>query len=119
MAYIEALEYTLSVTGPVFIIVFVGLYLKRKGHIDTGFVGQASSLVFNICLPILIFLSMIDNDLHLLDQLPLVWFCISAAVISFVAFWLISALWVPHQDRGVAVQGAFRSGNFSCCYPYL
>lgn len=109
MAYIEALEYTLSVTGPVFIIVFVGLYLKRKGRIDTGFVGQASSLVFNICLPILIFLSMIDNDLHLLDQLPLVWFCISAAVISFVAFWLISALWVPHQDRGVAVQGAFRS----------
>jgi predicted permease len=109
MGYLGALEYTLSVTGPVFIIVFVGLYLKRKGHIDTGFVGQASSLVFNICLPILIFLSMIDNDLHLSDQLPLVWFCMGAALVTFVVFWLFSGMWVAHEDRGVAVQGAFRS----------
>jgi predicted permease len=109
MGYLAALEYTLSVTGPVFIIVFVGLYLKRKGHIDNSFVGHASALVFNICLPILIFLSMIDNDLHLADQLPLVWFCIGAAVVTFVGFWLLSGLWVPHADRGVAVQGAFRS----------
>ncbi len=109
MGYLSALEYTLSVTGPVFIIVFVGLYLKRRGHIDSGFVGNASALVFNICLPILIFLSMIDNDLHLGDQLPLVWFCISAAIVSFLLFWWLSALWVPHADRGVAVQGAFRS----------
>lgn len=109
MGYFEALEYTLSVTGPVFIIVFVGLYLKRKGHIDSPFVSQASSLVFNICLPLLIFLSMIDNDLHLPDHLPLVWFCMAAAVITFSVFWWLSALWVPHEDRGVAVQGAFRS----------
>ena len=109
MGYLAALEYTLSVTGPVFIIVFVGLYLKRKGHIDGAFVAKASALVFNICLPILIFLSMIDNDLHLSDQLPLVWFCIAAAIVTFIIFWGLSALWVPHADRGVAVQGAFRS----------
>ena len=109
MGYLAALEYTLSVTGPVFIIVFVGLYLKRKGHIDGAFVAKASALVFNICLPILIFLSMIDNDLHLSDQLPLVWFCIAAAIVTFIIFWWLSALWVPHADRGVAVQGAFRS----------
>jgi len=109
MGYLAALEYTLSVTGPVFIIVFVGLYLKRKGNIDGAFVAKASALVFNICLPILIFLSMIDNDLHLSDQMPLVWFCIAAASVTFVIFWWLSALWVPHADRGVAVQGAFRS----------
>jgi len=109
MDYLAALDYTLSVTGPVFIIVFIGLFLKNKGYIDGHFVGQASALVFNICLPVLIFLSMIDNDLHLVDQLPLVWFCIGAAVVSFVLFWRLSEFWVPHVDRGVAVQGAFRS----------
>lgn len=109
MGYLAALEYTLSVTGPVFIIVFVGLYLKRKGHIDTGFVAKASALVFNICLPTLIFLSMIDNDLSIATQLPLVWFCMGAAVVCFAVFWWLSRLWVPHADRGVAVQGAFRS----------
>ncbi|MFT5593668.1 MAG: malonate transporter [Oceanicoccus sp.] len=109
MGYLAALEYTLSVTGPVFVIVFVGFYLKRKGHIDNNFVGKASALVFNICLPILIFLSMIDNNLQLSAQLPLVWFCIGAATATFVCFWLLSGLWVPHEDRGVAVQGAFRS----------
>ncbi|GAA6133563.1 AEC family transporter [Oceaniserpentilla sp. 4NH20-0058] len=109
MDYISALEYTVSVTGPVFIIVFVGFYLKRKDVIDQNFITKASGLVFNVCLPILIFLSMLDNDLDMSQQVPLVIFCISAAVASFVIFWLLSKYWVDHQDRGVVVQGAFRS----------
>jgi len=109
MNYLSALSYTLHVTAPVFVIVFVGFVLKRVGIIDTHFVTKASDLVFKVCLPVLIFLSMLDNDLDLTTQAPLVLFSVCAAVISFWLLWLLSRRWVPHADRGVVVQGAFRS----------
>lgn len=52
---------------------------------------------------------MLDNDLNLAEQIPLVVFSIVAAILSFWLFWWVSALWVSHGDRGVVVQGAFRS----------
>ena len=109
MNYLAALNYTLHITGPVFVIVFVGFFLKRTQVIDDNFVAKASDLVFKVCLPLLIFLSMLDNDLDLSKQGSLVIFSILAAVVSFWLFWVISRFYVPHFDRGVVVQGAFRS----------
>ena len=109
MSYWSAFEYCLAVTFPVFLIVFLGSFLKFKKYIDEGFVTSASSLVFNICLPLLIFLSIIDNEVSLIAQWPLVIFCVAAAVVSFLLFWNISSKWVADADRGVVVQGAFRS----------
>ena len=109
MNYLSALSYTLHVTAPVFIIVFVGFFLKRVGIIDSHFVAKASDLVFKVCLPLLIFLSMSDNDIALLSQASLVSFSVAAALASFWVLWLASRFWVPHVDRGVVVQGAFRS----------
>jgi len=50
-----------------------------------------------------------ENEVSLLAQWPLVVFCMIAAVLSFLLFWLLSPIWVSKQDRGVVVQGAFRS----------
>ncbi len=109
MSYWVAFEYCLAVTMPVFLIVFLGCFLRFKKHIDDGFVASASSLVFNICLPLLIFFAIIENEVSLSAQWPLVVFCMVAAVLSFLLFWVLSSIWVPNQDRGVVVQGAFRS----------
>lgn len=109
MSYWSAFEYCLAVTVPVFLIVFLGSFLKFKKQIDEGFVAGASSLVFNICLPLVIFLSIMDNKVSLLNHLPLVMFCVAAAVLSFLLFWSMSSNWVANEDRGVVVQGAFRS----------
>lgn len=109
MDYLSALNYTISVTGPVFVVVLLGFILRRRGFVDQHFLAVSSSLVFNICLPILIFLSMLDNQLNIFEQIPLVVFCVLSAVACFFLFWVISGFWVPHADRGVVVQGAFRS----------
>jgi predicted permease len=109
VSYLSALGYTFSVTGPVFIIVFIGLWLKVNKKISDNFIQEASSLVFNLCLPILIFISILDSTVDWVGHFDLIVFCVVSAVISFVAFWWLSVFMDKQQDRGVAVQGAFRS----------
>ncbi len=109
MEYLTAFEYTLGVTSPVFVIVFLGYLLKKRGQINSEFVNVASGLVFNICLPILIFIAMLQNQVDLSLQIPLALYCLFAAAFCFILFWWGSAYHVAPADRGVVVQGAFRS----------
>jgi len=109
MAYLDALTYVLMVTVPVFILVFLGGALKYFKHIDEAFIKTASALVFNVCLPVLLFISILNNQVDLSVYGSLVVFCLAAAFVAFVVLWLASAYWVESQDRGVVVQGAFRS----------
>lgn len=109
MSYWVAFEYCLAVTLPVFVIVFLGCFLKYRRHIDDAFVNSASSLVFNLCLPLLIFLSILENKVSLSEQLPLVAYCMGSALLCFFIFWRGAAFCVGSADRGVVVQGAFRS----------
>lgn len=109
MSYFQALEYTFSVTAPVFVIVFIGLWLKTGKRISEEFIQDASSLVFNICLPVLIFLSIQGNSINWGEQFSFIVFCMCAALACFVLFWFLSGFLVQHKDRGVVVQGAFRS----------
>ena len=109
MAYLDALNYVLMVTVPVFILVFLGGVLKYLKHIDDSFIKTASSLVFNVCLPVLLFISILNNKVDLSVYGSLVVFCLVAAGLAFVVLWFASAYWVKAEDRGVVVQGAFRS----------
>ncbi len=119
MGYWDALAYCLAVTSPVFVIVLLGFVLKRRGIIDDAFVASASALVFKVCLPTLIFLSILQNQVSLWSQLPLVLYCVTAAIGSFILFWWVAHFRVPLVDRGVVVQGAFRSNlgiiGFALC----
>jgi len=108
--YLSALQFTFSVTAPVFLILFLGLYLKRTQRINDNFIGIASKLVFNICLPILLFLAIINSQVNLIAQSSLALFSACAAILSFLIFWWIAPLFTNSpEDKGVAVQSAFRS----------
>lgn len=108
--YTSALVFSLLVTLPIFLIVLLGLLLRRTGRIDDHFVATASSLVFNICLPVLMFFAIVESDVSLLRHWRLASYSAAAATLSFLLFWWLSLRFVPvPQDRGVAVQSAFRS----------
>ena len=108
--YLSTLEYTLSVTAPIFLIVFLGLYLKRKKYINDEFISIASKLVFNVCLPTLLFLAIINSNVNITQQWQLALFSSMSAIVSFFIVWWLSPIFAkePH-NRGVATQSAFRS----------
>lgn len=101
---------TLEVTLPVFAMVFIGIALKRSGWIDTHFVNTASNLVFKGTMPVLIFLSLIKADIDTAFNPFLLGFFALATLATFLLSWAWAIWRVPHTDRGVYVQGAFR-GN--------
>lgn len=110
MGLVDVFFGTLEVTLPVFIMVFIGLGLKRAGWIDQPFINTASLLVFKGTMPMLIFLSIIKADLDATLNPLLLGFFALATLGSFLLSWGWAILRVPNADRGVYVQGAFR-GN--------
>ncbi len=105
------LAFAFSVTAPIFVMVLLGLLLKKYAIINDEFVRMASGLVFNIGLPVMLFTSTATRDYSQLVNLT----HIVALVLAVVIVFILSSITAPWhlanpRDRGVLVQGAFR-GN--------
>ena len=110
MELLNTFTQTLETTLPVFIMVFIGMGLRRVNWIDDAFVNTASALVFKATLPTLIFLSITRADLSTALNPSLLVFFLLATLGSFGLAWVWAHFRVRREDRGVFVQGAFR-GN--------
>ncbi len=102
---------TLSVTAPVFAMLFLGTLLRRLGWIDPAFINTASSLVFRGTMPVLLFLVMQQADLNTALQPKVLGYFAVATLVTFLGAWGWALLRVPRNDRGVYVQGSFRGNN--------
>ncbi|MCY1288397.1 auxin efflux carrier [compost metagenome] len=102
---------TLAITAPVFAMLFLGILLKRLGQIDGAFINTASALVFNVSMPVMLFLAILHADLDTALQPAVLGYFALATLAGFLLVWGW-ALWrVPRAERGVYVQGAFRGNN--------
>ena len=108
--FLSILEFSFSVTGPIFVILLLGVWLRRIGLITEPFIDAGSKLVFNVALPALLFISIATTDFDSAANAGLILYGILATCAVFVALELLAARTVhPREDRGVVVQGAFRS----------
>lgn len=104
------LSFAFSVTGPIFILVFIGIGLKLTKLIDEGFMNMASKLVFMVSLPALLFMSVMSADIKTLLNPLLLGVSIGGTLIIFVLLSLSAKLLVKEKrEQGVYIQGAFRS----------
>ncbi|MGY8832153.1 MAG: AEC family transporter, partial [Pseudomonadales bacterium] len=88
----------LGITAPVFAMLFLGLLLKRLGQIDAAFISTATSLVFNVSMPAMLFLAILHADLRTALQPALLGYFVLATVVGFLLVWGW-ALWrVPRVD---------------------
>ena len=108
--YLSILADTINVTGPIFILVAIGVVLKRIDFIDDQFVQTSSKLVFSLCLPLLLFTTISASNLEETFNIELLNFSVVASVIAFLLSWLVAIVFVtPRSDRGVFIQACFRS----------
>lgn len=110
MSYLSLLADTFTVTGPIFILVLLGMALMRLGFIDADFVTTSSRLVFSLCLPVLLFTTVTRIDMAQTLEPGILLFSLLSTVLTFIISWLM-AIWLvqPRVDRGVFVQASFRS----------
>ena len=95
---------TLNVTAPVFAMLFLGYGLKRIEWINDNFIKTASALVFNVCMPSLLFLGIYHADLRSALKPGLLVYFVVATVGSFAIAWWIATKRCPEVDRGVFTQ---------------
>lgn len=107
----------LSAIGFAFVIVFpnlalmaLGYYMQRRSIVNAGFIEVASNIVFNYCLPCLLFFSVLKSDVNISEQY---WLLLAGFITTFGLFFLAeiyAKFFVPDvRDKGVFVQGVFRS----------
>lgn len=110
-SFIDLLFFTSNVTLPIFIIVFLGWFLRRTDWLTDSFIHAGSKLVFTIALPALLFTKILESDLSTVFDTRQVVYAMLVTIIGFICTWWLSGVMkLAPENRGVFVQGAFR-GN--------
>lgn len=108
---IATLTFAFSVTAPIFLMLLLGIVLKRTRMIDDAFIKSASQLVYTIGLPVMLFITCASAHFgEMADANLLMSFCLMTALVFLGS--LLTASWhcQDPKDYGVFIQGAFR-GN--------
>lgn len=112
MTFAESLFKALDVTLPICLLIALGALLRKREWIDQSFVNMASTIVFKLSMPTLIFFAVINANLDVVSPNLIIYFAL-ASLGAFSLSWLCSLWRLPatrKADRGTFVQGAFR-GN--------
>lgn len=104
------LNFALTITAPIFCILGLGILFKRIGWITDDFARLGSALVFKVTLPCLLFVKLVKTDFRHDLPIMLVVYGLIAVTLLFLVLDRIFSRWIEAPvDRGVFVQGAFRS----------
>lgn len=108
--FFSLLGFAFGVTGPIFLLVFLGIMLKKLRVIDDSFTDAASKLTFLVAMPTMLFMSMINTDIRSVINGAYLLYALIGTLVLFFIFSVLTPLFVKERrDRGVFIQGAFRA----------
>ena len=105
----EHLMYSLEATGPVFLLMLCGMLFRKLGLFRDGFVQGANAFVFQIALPVNLFVQLSAMDVQSVWDPVFVLFCMGVTVVCIFVAALVARLCVPGQVRGEFIQASYRS----------
>ncbi len=110
--FIEQLLFSASITGPICLMLLLGVILKRIALINDEFIDVASKLVFQVTLPALLFLSIIGSEHDFSGSIPLIGYGLTANILFFVLVTILTSKIFPGSaDNGVTIQGSYRANT--------
>lgn len=108
--FLSVLQFAFQVTGPICVVIVLGIFLARIGLINDAFIDVGSRLVFNITLPSLLFISISKTSFEQTANLTLVIIGLVGTFLVYLVLEVLARYTIqPPEERGVVVQGAFRS----------
>lgn len=107
---LESFLYSLNIIAPIFIMVLLGVVMKKKNFVNGSFLTICDKLVFKLALPALLFIDVATADAGDVLDPKLIIFCVSMVVVSFVLPCLIVPIFIKdNAKRGAFIQGVYRS----------
>lgn len=110
--FLEQFYFSLSITGPICLMIVLGILLKHKKFIDEAFINTGSKLVFNVTLPTMLFLSIVTSNHDFQAASDFIIFCTIASSLFYLFATLSVKVKFPNSDdSGVIIQGSFRANT--------
>ncbi len=104
--------FIINTVSPIFLIVILGWVLRKIGVIQEEFIRQSTKFVFNVTLPVLIFLKLATVDFSTIFDSKIIILVYSCIFIVFFLSWLLAKIFITKGNgRGVFIQGGFRPNN--------
>lgn len=101
---------TLNIVLPIFLLILLGLLLRRVGILDQDGCNKMNTFCFNVLVPTMVFYNIYTADLNSFVDPRLLLFCLVAVTVVFLLLMLVMPRLVGDRGRvGVMVQGIFRS----------
>ena len=110
---LQNIIFTANIVAPVFLMIAVGYFAKRLKIINEAFVDITSKFVFQVSLPVFIFLKISDLDLSQVFRFQQIVYIYLGTIITYILIWVLSIPYIKEpKDKSAFVQGAFR-GNYA------
>lgn len=103
------LIFSLNATMPVFLLMVLGIILRRIGVVDAAFASRLNMFVFCVALPVLLFRDILSVDLAQEWDARFVLDCALITLASIVFACAASVFVKSRATRGEFIQGAYRS----------
>ncbi len=98
---------------PIILLILLGYFLRKKGFLSENFVKIGNKLVFNICLPSMLFINVYDIESFSEVQWDVVIYSVLAVFVIFIIGLIMAVLTTDVAERrGALWQCTFRS-NFA------
>ena len=116
----ENLMFCLNATGPIFLMMVFGLFLRKVGILDEDFANRMNKFVFKIPLPFLLFSDLASVDFSRVWNIKFIVFCFVVTLISITISTLVSCLWRDKIYTGRVYTGLIQKqccAAWNCFYP--
>lgn len=105
----ENLIFSLNSTMPVFIMMLLGVLLRRIGLMNSDFAEKMNKFVFIVPLPCLLFNQLASVDFAAAWNTEFVLFCFASTAVCILIAFLLSLLIKNKCLRGEFIQASYRS----------
>lgn len=95
---------------PILLLILLGYGLRRIGYLNEDFIKTGNKFVFNICLPIMLFVNVYDIENLSTIKVDIVIYTVGIVCLLFLLSFIpaLSSTRIPER-RGVVMQCVYRS----------
>ncbi|SHH67192.1 AEC family transporter [Clostridium grantii] len=109
---LENFIFSISIAMPIFFVMCIGYFLKRKEVINEEFIKTANFIIFNVALPIKLFNDVSKTSFGEYFDAKFIAFTMVGTITSVLIIWIIASLFIKDKTQvGAFIHGSFR-GNF-------
>jgi len=107
------LIFSFNAVIPIFLVMLLGLVVRRLNIVDKSATRQMNALVFKVALPIMLFKIVYGSDYSQMLDRKFMLFLIFSVIAFFFVCWLIAVRLIDDdKKKGAFIQGCFR-GNYA------